>query len=186
MPDSNSTPDGTTAMTWALIHGASGNGVTLHDLSLRTPVLVVFLRHLGCTFCREALADIASLRAAIENDGITIVLVHMSAPDHAAAFFSTYGLANIAHISDPGATLYRSFDLKRGNLWELFGPRVAWRGLKATLAGHKVGRLQGDGFQMPGVFLLQDGRIVREFRHRDAGERPNYVELAACPRPSMR
>lgn len=177
------TPDASTAMKQAVIHGGAHDGATLHDLSLRTPVLVVFLRHLGCTFCREAVSDIAAKRTGIEKDGTTIVLIHMSPPDVAAAFFATYGLTDIAHISDPSSTLYRSFGLRRGNLWKLFGPSTAWRGIKATLAGHRVGRLQGDGFQMPGVFLIQDGRIIREFRHSHAGERPDYTELAACPVP---
>ena len=172
----------TDAMREAVIHGDGGG--TLDSLSRKGPVLVVFLRHMGCTFCREALADVAARRAAIEKEGSRIVLVHMRPPDEAAAFFATYGLESVGHISDPAAVLYRSFGLRRGTLWQLFGPRVAWRGLMATNAGHKVGRLRGDGFQMPGVFLVRDGRFIREFRHRDAAERPNYTELAACPLPT--
>lgn len=171
-------------MKQAIVRGGRHDGTTLHELSQRTPVLVVFLRHLGCTFCRETVSDIASKRTGIEKVGTTIVLVHMSPPEHAAAFLATYGLSDIAHISDPTSNLYRSFGLKRGSLWNLFGPSTAWRGIKATFAGHRVGRLQGDGFQMPGVFLIQNGRLIREFRHSHAGERPDYTELAACPVPS--
>ena len=35
-------------------------GSTLLELSKQAPVLLVFLRHTGCTFCREALADLAA------------------------------------------------------------------------------------------------------------------------------
>jgi peroxiredoxin len=169
------------AMRAAVFHGQTES---LDGLSRRGPVLVVFLRHLGCTFCREALADVARHRASIEADGTRIVLVHMGPTEEAGAFFARYGLEGVEQISDPTAALYRSFGLRRGNLWQLFGPRVAWRGLMATLAGHKVGRLRGDGFQMPGVFLVRDGRIIREFKHRDAGQRPDYTELAVCPLPT--
>ena len=34
------------------------HGRTLQQLSDSQPVLVVFLRHSGCTFCREAVADL--------------------------------------------------------------------------------------------------------------------------------
>jgi hypothetical protein len=42
-------------------------GVTLNELSRISPVLLVFLRHAGCTFCREALADLAARRPEIES-----------------------------------------------------------------------------------------------------------------------
>jgi hypothetical protein len=45
------------------------NGESLLSLSRRRPQLVVCLRHLGCTFCRESLADLARLRSEIESTG---------------------------------------------------------------------------------------------------------------------
>ncbi|MDV7393380.1 hypothetical protein RZS08_18550, partial [Arthrospira platensis SPKY1] len=54
----------------------TGNSVL--DLSKQKPVLLVFLRHFGCTFCREALEDISQKRASIEANGTQIVFVHMS------------------------------------------------------------------------------------------------------------
>src|SRR5260370_484740 len=52
-------------------------GMTLDEVSRLSPVLLVFLRHRGCPFCREALADIAAQRKEIEKTGTQIVLVHM-------------------------------------------------------------------------------------------------------------
>ena len=43
-----------------------------------------------------------------------------------------------------------------------------------------VGKLVGDGFQMPGVLLLKDGTIQRAFRHKTAADRPDYCELASA------
>ena len=43
-----------------------------------------------------------------------------------------------------------------------------------------VGKLVGDGFQMPGVFLLRNGRIEKAFRHQTAADRPDYCELASA------
>lgn len=58
------------------------------------------------------------------------------------------------------------------------------RGFQAgVIGGHGVGAVEGDGFQMPGVFLVSDKRIVRAFRLRSAGDRPNY-EAIACELPS--
>jgi hypothetical protein len=41
-----------------------------------------------------------------------------------------------------------------------------------------VGRLAGDGFQMPGVFLIFKGEVIRSYRHHTAADRPDYINLA--------
>lgn len=156
-------------------------GVSLSDLSRDTPVLVVFLRHTGCTFCREALSDVWRSLTKIEAQGARVCLVHMDTDDHAADVFSKYYLYDIDRISDPDRRLYRAFGLQRGGLRQLFGFRVWRRGFDAMFrGGHGVGALVRDGFQMPGAFLLQDGEIVRSFVHQTAGDRPDYAALAQC------
>lgn len=160
------------------------SGRSLLERSRDQPLLVVFLRHLGCTFCREALADIADRRERLVDEGVGVVLVHMASEDEAAEFFRGYGLGAAERVSDPERVLYRAFGLQRGRFLQLFGPRVAARGLRATIEGHRVGKLVGDGFQMPGVFLVRNGRIEKAFRHATAGDRPDYDELATCPMPA--
>ena len=153
-------------------------GVNLHELSQISPILVVFLRHAGCTFCREALTDLAAKRKAIEEAGARLVLVHMGSEDHADKFFARYGLEDVARISDPERGLYKAFGLPRGTLFDLFGPKVWWRGFQAGILGrHGVGRLVGDGFQMPGIFLMFHGEILRSYRHQSAADRPDYLAL---------
>ena len=158
------------------------NGESLAAISKRNPLLVVFLRHFGCTFCREALADLSARREEIEEAGTRIVLVHMAEDDaEAARLFSRYELEDVDRISDPGKALYRAFGLKRGRMGQLFSANVMRRGLKAALGdGHGMGWSNQDTFQMPGTFLLQEGEIVRAHRHRDAADRPDYEALAAC------
>jgi peroxiredoxin len=155
-------------------------GESLAAMSERGPVLVVFLRHLGCTFCREAMADLARVKPELDRAGVRIALVHMSSDDAAKKFASAYGLSDAVRVSDPQKKLYNAFALARGNLEQLFGPRLLMRGFDAGVLGkHGVGTLQGDGLQLGGAFVVQHGRVVRAFRHRDAGDRPDYCSLAA-------
>lgn len=164
----------------------ASNGRTLADITADTPTLIVFLRHFGCTFCMEAAADIAKQRQAIEHAGTGIVFVHMSRNANAERFFQRYGMPDAVHISDPQCRLYDAFDLKRGTLGQLFGPKVIARGINAFLTGgHTIGKLQGDGFQMPGVFLVQGNAILNEYRHAHAGDRPDYFGLAGTD-PSVK
>lgn len=155
------------------------NGESLQSLSRRRPQLVVCLRHLGCTFCRESLADLARERAEIEASGTGIVLVHPATDEQAAELFGRYGLADLPRFADPDRVLYRSLGLSRGSLAQVLGPRVFWRAAAATLRGHRLGKKAGDVWQMPGVFLVRDGQVVEAFRHRDVSERPDYRAIAA-------
>lgn len=153
-------------------------GVTLDELSRLSPVLLVFLRHSGCPFCREALSDLAGRRRDIERQGARLVLVHMGDADGDAGFFARYGLGDLPRIADPDRALYRAFGLPRGSLGDVIGPKVWWRGFQAGfLNRHFAGRPIGDAFQMPGVFLLFHGEVVRGYRHQSSADRPDYLSL---------
>jgi peroxiredoxin len=156
----------------------TGRGVTLDELSRIGPTLVVFLRHAGCPFCREALSDIARLRPRLEAEGARLVLVHLSGEAEIARLLAIYGLADTPRIHDPHGSLYRAFGLPRGSLSDVAGPKVWWRGCQAVFAGrHRVAFPDSDAFQMPGVFLLFHGEILRSYRHQSAADRPDYLAL---------
>lgn len=153
-------------------------GSDVHLLSWRSPVLLIFLRHFGCTFCREALADIKNRRLSIEEKGVNMIMVHMADHDIAQEYFSKYDLENIESVSDPSCDIYASFGLMKGTFKQLFGLRSWIRGFDAgVMQGHGVGVMLGDGFQMPGVFLLKNGKIEKEYIHKFASDRPNYEEM---------
>ena len=38
--------------------------------------------------------------------------------------------------------------------------------------------MEGDGTQMPGVFLIHRGRVLHRFIHANAADRPDYAALA--------
>ena len=158
-------------------------GRLLVELLEESPLLVVFLRHAGCTFCREALSDIALERQRIEAAGTKIVLVHMGDRPGIEQVIRKYGLGELEVICDASRELYRAFGLKRGGLRQLLGPRVIWRGfLAGILHGHGASVPTADYTQMPGVFYLERGALVRRFRHRTAADRPSYAGLVAGKR----
>ena len=156
------------------------NGEKLIDLSELGAVMLVFLRHSGCTFCRETLADIAASRGETELARVRIVLVHMGDQAGIESLLAKYNLTGIDCISDPEQKLYRIFGLKRGRLGQLLGPKVWWRGIQAgILAGHGLGKPTADPSQMPGVFLLKHASVTGSFRHRSAADRPDYLAICA-------
>lgn len=143
-------------------------------------MLLVCLRHLGCAFSREALADLQAQRGAIEASGAQLVIAHLEGPSTAEPLLQRYGLADVATISDPTAQVYESCGLERGDVKQLVGPRVLWRWLTAALVARRgAGWTGADVRRMPGAFLIENGRILRAFRHRTTADRPDYVSLCS-------
>lgn len=157
----------------------TSDGSNLWHRSFDQPVLLVFLRHFGCTFCREALADIAKIKEKIESSGIQIIFVHMTEDKVAERYFQRYDLPGAVHISDPTCDFYAKFGLVKGNFTQLFGLQSWIRGFQsAVVEGNGVGYKQvGDGFQMPGVFVVSEGKIIDAFIHKLSHDRPDYERL---------
>ena len=156
----------------------TNENVGLDELTTRHPTMVVFLRHFGCPFCREALAELASRRPEIEETGTRIVFVHMAADDEAKTHFVRYRLADLPRISDPACMLYRAFGLKKGGIGQVFGLNAWLRGFDvAILRGYGIGGWFDDLFQMPGVFLLFHGEVLNSYQHQSIADRPDYIEI---------
>ena len=156
----------------------SHRNASLLEISTDSPTLIIFLRHAGCTFCREALSDLQEHRRQIESAGTAIAIVHMGDPMDGTLMLEKYGLGGVHRFSDPSCILYRAFGLGRGEFTQLFSPKTATRGIQALLQGHGIGRLQGDGFRMPGTFTMIQGKIVEAHRSESAADIPNYVAMA--------
>ncbi len=174
-------PEGIVTLDAALDGLRDGQGRTLRALADDRQTLVVLLRHSGCTFCKQTLSDLARQQADIERAGVGLAVVGMTASSEGLrSLGERHGLASAVWFADPDRLLYRAMELGRGSFLQLFGPRVWFAGVLAALRGHGIGKLEGDGFQMPGAFVLHRGQVVRSYRHATAADRPDLKELA-CP-----
>ena len=166
------------ARALASIHTESG--ANLLALAEASPVLLVFLRHFGCSFCRQAISDVADLKGELARRGVRPVFVHLGTPERAKPFFDYYGIGDVERVSDPDARIYQLpvFAISRINpAMTLLQPSV-WVGwLKGTVFKHGIGPIKEDGHQMQGIFFLKGPKIVREFRYKTIADEPNYLKL---------
>jgi len=156
------------------------SGRTLLELVDERPVLLVFLRHFGCTFCRQAIDDVSQVRGKLAERGVQVAFVHLGSPERAKPYFDYYKLADVERVSDPDASLYRNpvFALARVSLFQILRPAV-WIGwLRGAIFKYRIGLLKEDIQQMPGVFFLKNRAIASVFRHRTIADRPDYLGLA--------
>lgn len=148
------------------------------EASRESPVLLIFLRHFGCTFCREALTDIAKTQDEIAAAGAKLLFVHMADNKTAEEYFERFEIRGPEHVSDPACRFYQAFGLAKGTPRQLFGLQSWIRGFEAgVVRGLGVGSQLGDGFQMPGAFVLSESEIRASFIHKLASDRPSYLDL---------
>jgi|SRR5882724_1448299 len=157
----------------------SQTGQPLGALSAESPLLLVFLRHFGCTFCREAVDEIAKKREAIQAKGPLLAFVHLGTEERAKIFFTPYGLADVPRFGDPEGRLYDPFGLMRAELRQYLNSESLFRMVMAWMSGHFVGLPAGDVQRMPGAFLMHGNQIRKAFRHKLVSDRPDYVALAS-------
>src|SRR5271168_3732602 len=178
MADTNTTDE--VAQTLAGIRTESG--ASLLALVEASPVLLVFLRHFGCSFCRQAISDVADLRGELNKRGVRPVFVHLGTPERAKPFFEYYGIGDVERVSDPEAVVYQNpvFAIARMHpALTLLQPAV-WAGwFKGALFKHGIGAIKEDGKQMQAIFFLKGPKIVRQFQYKTIADEPNYLKLVA-------
>jgi peroxiredoxin len=157
------------------------SGRTLLELVDERPILLVFLRHFGCAFCRQAIDDVSKIRPELTNRGVQVAFVHLGSPERAKPYFDYYKLSDVERVSNPDGSLYRdpAFALARVNLLHMIRPAV-WIGwLRGAIFKYRIGLLKEDIQQMPGVFFLKDRAIANLYRHHTIADRPDYIRIAS-------
>lgn len=152
------------------------NGDTFGDRKGRH--LVVALRHHGCTFTKEALSDLSQALDSASDQTPTINLLHMDASGEFSSFAEKYMASHPWNeISDPDQNLYRAFGFGRAKMTQAFGFKEWVRGMEGFFKGYRVGPLRGDGFQLAGLVLIDDGNVIKAFHTKRASDKLPFQEF---------
>lgn len=139
-------------------------------------LMLVFLRHRGCLFTRQLIESVREASAA--QDG-RVILLHQATPEEFEGVLGSLW-PEAEHVSDPGGTLYRRFEIERGGMKEMFGARSWLAGIPAFLRGYRIGwKGKADGWTLPTVLWFEHGAIVREHRGTHAGDNPDFALITS-------
>lgn len=157
------------------VAGINIKGPTFADELGTTPTYAVFLRHLGCVFCRQLVDDLRNISER-KSDFPPVIIFYQGTTEQGEQFFAKKWPTARA-IADLSTTFYKGFHLKRGSFSQMFGARVWAAGARALTKGFLPGKVIGDPWLMPGIFLIERPRIswLHAFRH--AGDHPVLDDL---------
>lgn len=144
----------------------AGKWVTLESVREHRPGVIVLVRHYGCIFCRQRVADLVSQATKRPQLDLALFVVGNGTPAMAADFVQRYQI-EIPVFTDPTRQIYQDLGMRR-----MFG--LNWtsvkRGFAAYKAGHRQTAVQGDVWQQGGVAVFDaEGRITYTFADEEAG-----------------
>jgi peroxiredoxin len=147
--------------------------IRLRDLWRQGPTIVTFMRHFGCSFCREHLTALADADDRVAAAGGRTVAIFQYDAEATRSFCDGRSIP-FDCLGDPQREAYGRIGLGRGSLRELMGWSVIKRGRAAYRAGGGQGSAEGGSIAlMPGSFVLdREGRIVLAHYNRNAADNP--------------
>ncbi|NND76747.1 MAG: redoxin domain-containing protein [Flavobacteriales bacterium] len=162
-----------------MLDAYTNKGNSLMELSKQRKVMLVFLRHFGCNFCKETLSLLEKNKEQLLNSPSKVVIVHQSSREHANKVLDIYSLSQFEHVSDPSCIVYKAFGIEQHSYLELLKPSVIWGTLKGILMGHLPGKINGDPLQKPGIMVVKDASIVESFNYSNIASKPPLLRMAS-------
>lgn len=147
---------------------------TLRDQLGDATTLLVFLRHFGCVFCRETIAELR--RASEASDFPPLLFFFQGTPTEGRALLRR-DWPTVRAVADAGLRFYEGFGVERMGWLDLLRPGLWAAERRARAKGLAQGERSGDIWRLPGVFLVRGDRILwaHEFRH--AGDLPDFAAV---------
>ncbi len=169
-----------TALLTAPVYGINLRADTLDGNLAQGGTMLVFLRHFGCMFCREMVADLRA-HAATDGERERILFFYQGTVQEGREFFTEHWSSARA-IADQPLKFYQGFGVPKASLAKTFSPQVWRSGMKTWARGHRPGLVQRNARQMPGFMWVQGGRIVWRHDFEHVGDHPNLREMPQFPR----
>ena len=160
------------------IMDAAGLPVRLSSFWQAGTTAFVFVRHLGCLFCRAQLKDLRANAADIERAGLALVVITPDRPDVVTNFDAGYH-APFPILSDPRRTAYQAYGLTEGSAGQFLNRHVIARSFGALARGNVQGRSSGASVrQLPGAAIVdRDGQIRYHQIASDAADHVSATHL---------
>jgi peroxiredoxin len=158
--------------------------VELRDRWRRGPLVVMFMRHFGCAFCREHLIKMGRAQKDFEASGAEIVAIFQYSAE-ATRDFCASRKVQFDCLGDPLREAYAEVEVGRGGRDQVLGRKIARKYLKTIVRSRVVGSIDkgDDMLQLPGTFVVgKDGRVVFAHYAVSSADNPPVADVLAAVR----
>ncbi len=162
------------------IRDETGRSLATRQLWEKQSVMVVFVRHFGCVFCRQQLSELREIIPEIRNAGVELAVIGNGTWNFIQGFKEAIGLKSLSVYTDPSLATYKAAGMDRGRT-AMLDARWIVKGLKAFFSGHRQASTQGDALQLGGVLVVaRGGRLLFKQASRFAGDHASPEQIRAA------
>ena len=140
------------ALADAIVLDEEGKEVRLGDTWTQKPVVLAFVRHFGCMFCREHVNELNKHADEMKAVGAELVVVGSGTPNFVRGFRELVKFKGPVYC-DPKLGAYQAAHLKN-NRWLNLHPLNLINLARAVGRGNCQGRMQGVDGQQGGVLVI--------------------------------
>jgi peroxiredoxin len=159
--------------------------VELRDRWREGPLVVMFMRHFGCAFCREHLIHMGRALADFEAAGAQVVAIFQYSAEASRDFCASRKVP-FECFGDPLREAYAQVEVGRGTRDQVLGRKIAGKYLKTILRSRVVGSINApadDMLQLPGTFVVGvDGRLRFAHYAVNSADNPPVADVLAAVR----
>lgn len=164
---------------------SDGRAVWLPALWSHRRVVVVFLRHLGCRFCKQQMLEFDAVAERLEEAGVGLAYLSMGTPAHARELCSRLGVRGAVYVDPSTATTTKAASNDTEGGGESGGDarrrqRAKAYGIFSLLRGPEL--VRNERTAALGAALLGEG--VKDETTDDDGKWPGDIfQVCLPPRP---
>jgi peroxiredoxin len=144
----------------AVVADAQGAPVHLASLWAEGPVLLAFLRHFGCIFCRERLCQLEKASAGFTTAGLPITALALGEPRHARRYGPLLA-PSIRCLAAPADAVYTEYGITNMAESGMNVVKMLGAATRAALSGNMQGRTTGNRHFLGATFVIERGGRVR-------------------------
>ena len=154
--------------------GPNGELRTIGDIRKKRAGVIVLVRHFGCIFCRQRVAQLVQEAENQSHLNLCSLVIGNGTPLMAADFVEHHNIQTPVY-TDPSRKVYTELGMHRR-----FG--LNYQTLKQSLtaykAGHRQTKVQGDVWQQGGVVTFdRSGQVIFRAADKEAGSDIPWAEV---------
>jgi peroxiredoxin len=167
------------ALEGVTVQDLDGAPVQLSSLWEDRPVVLAFVRHFGCLFCREQAVALRDEVPKIHEAGAELVIIGCGSPTQ-ARWFAEDTEIKTPLFTDPTTKAYWAAGMKRG-IARTINLKALGHAFRAFRAGHRQTKTKGAPFQQGGVLVVAKGGAIQySFASNDAGDHAPLAEVMSA------
>jgi peroxiredoxin len=152
---------------------------TLYHVLNDGPVILIFLRYIGCPVCQMEMSRIRNEIKIASNRKMTVLVVLQSSLETISDTCKEDDWP-FKIVCDPEARIFKRYFVEAGGIVQYLQPLGLLAAIRAIFSGKRHGKFEGRETQLPAAFVISSERIIAfSYYGKRIDDVPSLEELAS-------